>query len=62
MDQSETELYAQQAHRLVDHVIESALQKLEAEYGGVLPKEMTRAGIKIMLNICRIPSNYSTSA
>ena len=44
MDWSETELYGEQAHRLVDSVIESALQKLEAEYGGVLPKKMTRDG------------------
>ena len=41
---SDTELYAEQAHRLVDNVIESALQKLEAEYGGFLPKEITSKG------------------
>ena len=41
---SDTELYAEQAHRLVDNVIESALQKLEAEYGGLLPKEITSKG------------------
>ena len=41
---SDTELYAEQAHRLVDNVIESALQKLEAEYGRFLPKEITSKG------------------
>ena len=41
---SDTELYAEQAHRLVDNVIESALQKLEAEYGGFLLNEITSKG------------------
>ena len=52
MDRSETELYAEQAHRLVDSVIESALHKLEAEYGGVLPKKMTRDGKLIHVYMC----------
>ncbi len=33
MDKSQTELYAEQAHRLVDYVIESAMKKIDAEYG-----------------------------
>ena len=44
MEPLEAEVYAEQAHRLVDNVIESALRKLEAEYGGFLPQEITSKG------------------
>ncbi len=41
METDKSELYAAEAHRLVDHVIDSVLKKLEENYGGVLLEKQT---------------------